>query len=207
MAATDEDPPLTTGLLLRAYSDGYFPMAEPADGSIRWYSPDPRAIIPIETFRPPRSLRQVVRRNRFTLTVDRVFPEVVRACSERPETWISDAIIDAYVGLHLDGWAHSVEAWVEGRLAGGLYGVALGGAFFGESMFSRESNASKVALVELVRRLREGGYLLLDTQFMNEHLRQFGTMEIPRSEYLRRLKVALATPATFPRTVAGSRQV
>ena len=201
MNAARPDPPLTTKFLIRAYAEGFFPMAESREGPISWYSPDPRAVIPLDTFRASRSLRQLIRRGKFETTFDRAFPEVILGCAEREETWISKAIVEAYVGLHRDGYAHSVEVWREERLLGGLYGVAIGGAFFGESMFSRVPNASKVALAELVSRLRERGYLLLDTQFMNEHLRQFGTVEIPRKEYLRRLKVAIALPASFDRFV------
>ena len=196
------DSPLTTEFLLRAYAGGYFPMAESAGGPISWFSPDPRAIIPLDAFHPPRSLRQLIRRHLFAITVNRAFEEVIRACADRRETWISGPIIEAYVALHREGWAHSVEAWVEDRLAGGLYGVAIGGAFFGESMFSRTSSASKVALAALVQRLREGGFQLLDTQFMNDHLRQFGTVEISRQEYMRRLGDALSCSATFDRPAA-----
>ena len=156
MGASRSDPPLTTEFLLRAYSAGYFPMAESAGGPIGWYSPDPRAIIPLETFRSSRSLRQLLRRKSFAVTTDRAFDRVVRACADRRETWISGEIIEAYVALSREGYAHSVEAWLEEELVGGLYGVAIGGAFFGESMFSRRPNASKVALASLVRLLREG---------------------------------------------------
>jgi leucyl/phenylalanyl-tRNA---protein transferase len=191
------DPPLTTDLLLRAYSRGYFPMAEGRGGRVSWYSPDPRAVIPIETFHLSRSLRQLIRKGVFEIRIDEAFGEVIRACAEREETWISEEILAAYSELHRQGHAHSVETRRDGRLVGGLYGVVIGGAFFGESMFSREPNASKVALAALIGRLRERGFLLLDTQFMNEHLRQFGTVEIPRDEYLHRLARAMRVRASF----------
>jgi leucyl/phenylalanyl-tRNA--protein transferase len=191
------EPPLTTDLLLLAYSRGYFPMAEGRTGPLSWYSPDPRAVIPIETFHPSRSLRQLIRKRIFEVRIDEAFGEVLRACADREETWISEGIIAAYAELHREGHAHSVETRRDGILVGGLYGIAIGGAFFGESMFSREPSASKVALAALVERLRERGFLLLDAQFMNEHLRQFGTVEIPRDEYLRRLGLAMRVRISF----------
>jgi leucyl/phenylalanyl-tRNA--protein transferase len=183
---------LTPQLLVRAYASGVFPMADGRGGRIHWYAPDPRAIIPLDAFHVPRSLRQTIAKGVFAVTADADFPRVIRACAEREETWISGEIIRAYTELHRLGLAHSVEAWRDGRLAGGLYGVSLGGAFFGESMFSRETDASKVALVALVERLRERGFLLLDTQYLTPHLARFGAVEIPRREYERRLAAALA---------------
>ncbi|MBM4160066.1 MAG: leucyl/phenylalanyl-tRNA--protein transferase [Ignavibacteria bacterium] len=183
--------------LLLAYSSGYFPMADPLTGEIGWYSPDPRAIIDLSEFRTPRSLRATVRKNLFEVRLDQRFEEVLRACAGREETWISEDIIESYVRLHTLGYAHSVESWKNDRLAGGLYGVAIGGAFFGESMFSRVRDASKVALVHLVNRLRERGYELLDTQFLTPHLAQFGAKEIPRKEYVSRLKSALRRECQF----------
>lgn len=188
---------LTPALLVRAYRAGFFPMADSRQGRIRWYSPDPRAVIPLETFHVPRSLQRTIRRGRFEVRVNTAFEDVIRACADRPETWISGEIIRAYEALHALGLAHSVETWREGRLVGGLYGVALGGAFFGESMFSRETDASKVALVALVERLRERGFVLLDTQFLTPHLARFGAVEIPRAEYLRRLDEALPLDCRF----------
>jgi leucyl/phenylalanyl-tRNA--protein transferase len=167
-------------------------------GAIRWFSPDPRGVIPLESFHVPARLARVVRRGAFEIRIDTAFAAVIRACAEAerdrddPGTWISAEIVDSYVALHDLGFAHSVEAWRAGRLAGGLYGVALGGAFFGESMFHRETDASKIALVALVDRLRACGYVLLDTQWVTPHLEQFGAVEIPRAEYLRRLHAALA---------------
>jgi leucyl/phenylalanyl-tRNA--protein transferase len=200
-----EQSELAPELLLRAYRNGYFPMAESHVGPIAWYSPDPRAIIPLDGFKISRSLRQRIRRNTFEIRNDTAFERVILACANRDETWISEEIIKAYVALHRLGYAHSVEGWYEGELAGGLYGVSIGGAFFGESMFSTRPDASKVALVSLVQHLRERSFTLLDTQFMNEHLRQFGTREIPRKTYLSLLASALEIDTRFdapPHTVA-----
>lgn len=183
--------------LLAAYVIGIFPMADDAD-EIRWLSPDPRAIIEPDAFKVSRSLRVATQRRVFEVTINRAFPEVIEACADRAEgTWISEEIHKAYCKLHRLGFAHSVESWRDGRLVGGLYGVAIGGAFFGESMFHRVSDASKVALVHLVERMRQRGFVLLDVQFMTEHLRQFGAVEIPRSEYERRLRQALSLPCSL----------
>ena len=190
-------PDLQPEFLLSAYASGIFPMAD-ENGDIYWYSPDPRVIIDLDAFHVPRSLRQVRKRGVFDLVVDQEFAAVVAACADRREgTWISSDIIEAYCRLHDLGFAHSVEARREGGLAGGLYGVALGGAFFGESMFHRESDASKLALVHLVEHMRQRGFVLLDVQFMTEHLRRFGAREIRREEYLHRLSQALALSCTF----------
>ncbi len=189
-------PTLTPELLLSAYAQGVFPMD--VDGVIRWFSPDPRAVVDLDAFRVSRSLRQVVRSGRFDVHTDRAFERVIRACADRPEgTWISAEIIDGYTRLHACGFAHSVEAYHDGELVGGLYGVAIRGAFFGESMFHRATDASKVALVHLVKRLRARGYRLLDVQFLTPHLRRFGTEEIPRDAYLQRLAAALAVQCRF----------
>ncbi|RME45276.1 MAG: leucyl/phenylalanyl-tRNA--protein transferase [Caldilineae bacterium] len=191
---------LQPAILLNAYSQGFFPMAE-ADGTIYWYDPDPRAILPLDAFHVPRRLARVVRQGRFEVRVDTAFEAVIRACAEpspgREQTWISEEIIAAYTQLHRLGYAHSVESWREGKLVGGLYGVALRGLFAGESMFSRQRDASKVALVHLVERLRAGGFQLLDVQFMTEHLRRFGAVEIPRWLYKRRLARAMQVSAWF----------
>ena len=185
-------------LVVRAYREGIFPMAL-EDGEIGWFSPDPRGIIPIETFHLPSRLARVVRQGTFTVSSDRAFGAVMRACAERPGegTWISQDILEAYEALHRLGIAHSVETWRDDRLVGGLYGVHLGGAFFGESMFHRETDASKVALVALVDRLRRAGFTLLDTQWVTPHLRQFGATEISRADYLRQLKAALKRPCEW----------
>lgn len=182
---------LTPDLLVRAYANGIFPMGDDRTDTIRWYAPDPRAHLPLEEFHIPHNLRRRVRRREFSVTSDRAFERVIRACADRERTWITERVIRAYTRLHIRGPAHSVECWVDNELAGGLYGVALGGAFFGESMFYKVSNASKVALVHLVRQLRAGGFVLLDTQYATDHLRRFGVVEIPRSDYMEQLDEAL----------------
>ena len=193
---------IPTELLLAAYASGWFPMADD-EGVISWYSPDPRGIMPIDTFHVPSRLRRVVRRAAVQVDIDIAFEEVMRACAEAERepgdsgTWISDEIIESYCALHAQGYAHSVEVRQDGALVGGLYGVALGGAFFGESMFHRATDASKVALVALVNRLRARGFVLLDTQWVTAHLQQFGALEIPRPEYLRRLDESLKLEVSF----------
>jgi leucyl/phenylalanyl-tRNA---protein transferase len=172
-------------------------MADSKTGEISWYSPDPRTIIPIGTLRVSRSLRQIIRKQIFEIRIDTTFRDVMRNCARREDTWISEEIIEAYVVLHSTGYAHSVESWRGGRLVGGLYGVAIGGAFFGESMFSAVSNASKVALVHLVELLAAREFKILDAQFMNEHLKQFGAIEIPRSAYLDLLSESLEVDTCF----------
>jgi leucyl/phenylalanyl-tRNA---protein transferase len=191
---------LTPELLLYTYSQGIFPMGHD-DGEIYWYDPDPRAIIPLETFHVPRSLARRIRQGGFEVRVDSAFRAVITACAEpsqnRENTWITPAIIDIYCELHQQGYAHSVETWIDDELVGGLYGVTIGGLFAGESMFSRATDSSKIALVYLINRLRDGGFTLLDTQFMTEHLRKFGAVEIPRDEYKMRLWQAVGTEAVF----------
>jgi len=189
-------------LLVSAYTSGWFPMAVD-HGEIRWYSPDPRGIIPLDTFRVPSRLGRVIRAGTFQIELNRAFDAVIRACAETdrrdgdPGTWIDREIIDSYVELHRLGFAHSVEAWQDGRLVGGLYGVALGGAFFGESMFHSRTNASKVALAALVEHLRARGFRLLDIQWVTPHLEQFGAVEIPRKAYLELLEEAIALEVSF----------
>ena len=190
-------PVLEPDLLLEAYATGYFPMADARDGPLHWYSPDPRAIIPLHGFNVSRSLRQTITKRLFEIRLNSSFEEVMRSCAERKDTWISESIVQSYLLLHRQGAAHSVETWQNNVLVGGLYGVALGAAFFGESMFSRKRDASKVALVALVHRLREKGYELLDTQFLTPHLEHFGAVEIPRSEYLVLLRKAVLKRRTF----------
>lgn len=188
---------LTPQLVLHAYTLGAFPMAEPG-GELAWYSPDPRGVFPLDGFKIPRSLRQTVRRAKFEVRINYAFDDVVDGCADRSEgTWISGSIRRVYRKLYDAGFAHSVEAWHDGELAGGLYGVAIGGAFFGESMFTRVTDASKVALVALVERLRERGFTLLDTQWITPHLARFGAIEIPRDEYLRQLHAALLLRVSF----------
>lgn len=188
---------LTPDFLVKAYCQGFFPMAESRHGPIAWYSPDPRAIIPVAEFRPHRSLRRTVHSGVFRVTINAAFEDVIRTCADRDSTWISDEIISAYTRLYKQGLAHSVETWKERSLVGGLYGVAIRGAFFGESMFSRVSNASKVALVHLIDHLRNRGILLLDTQMMNPHVKSLGAIEISRTEYLALLTRALAAQTSF----------
>ena len=189
-------------LLVSAYSSGWFPMAVD-EGEIRWYSPDPRGIIPLDAFHVPSRLARVIRSGRFRIEVDRDFPAVIRACADvnrrddDPGTWIDGEILASYLALHQRGLAHSVEAWEADQLVGGLYGVALGGAFFGESMFHRATDASKVALAALVDRMRTRGFTLLDVQWVTRHLERFGAIEIPRHEYLELLQQALDVEARF----------
>jgi leucyl/phenylalanyl-tRNA--protein transferase len=196
-------PQLTPEILLRAYSEGLFPMAERrGDPTLYWVSPERRGIIPLDTFHMPRRLARTVRSGLFTVTADRAFRDVMQACAaptpDRPESWINDEILRLYTALHLGGHAHSIECWQDGKLAGGLYGVRLGAAFFGESMFSRRRDASKVALVHLVDGLKRGGFVLLDTQFTTAHLTRFGAIEISRDRYLLKLQDALNREALWP---------
>jgi leucyl/phenylalanyl-tRNA--protein transferase len=195
---------LTPELLLRAYAAGIFPMAEGADDpDVFWVDPERRGILPLDGFHLPRRLARTLRHDVFDVRCDAAFEAVVRGCAEptadRPKTWINDEIVRLYVALHRLGFAHSVETWRDGALVGGLYGVVLGAAFFGESMYSRVTDASKVALAHLVARLRLGGFRLLDTQFVTEHLEQFGATEISRAQYHRRLAAALQITAHLPR--------
>jgi len=193
-------PRLTPELLLHAYAEGLFPMAERRDDpDLFWVSPDFRGVIPLDGFRISRRLARTVRGDRFAVTFDAAFADVMRACAgTRDQTWINEEILRLYGALHGGGHAHSVECWRDGELAGGLYGVSLGGAFFGESMFSQTRDASKVALVHLVAQLIRGGFRLLDTQFLTAHLAQFGALEIPRLNYLQKLRDALEHPAYWP---------
>ncbi len=189
--------PLDPDLLLRAYALGWFPMGTGRRGRIEWFSPDPRGILPLDGFHMPSRLARVVRQSRFEVRIDTAFEVVMRACASREETWITDDIVGSYVALHRLGFGHSVETWQDGTLVGGLYGVAIGGAFFGESMFHTATDASKVALAALVERLRARGFALLDTQWVTPHLAQFGGVEIRRAAYLDRLAAALVLPCRF----------
>ena len=193
---------LTPTLLLRAYSVGIFPMAQSAsDDRLAWFDPDPRGILPLDRFHIPRRLARTVRAERYQVTADADFAAVIDGCAAdtvtRPSTWINGQIRALCLELHRMGRAHSIEVWDGAQLVGGLYGVSLGGAFFGESMFSRARDASKVALVHLVARLRQGGFTLLDTQFATEHLAQFGATEIPRAAYRALLAAALRRNGDF----------
>lgn len=192
---------LTPKTLLSAYAQGVFPMTDP-DGVTRWYSADPRGILPLDQFHCPRTLRQVVKQDRFQIRINSDFAGVMRGCmttprGERDSSWISEELVSAYTGLHELGFAHSVEAWQRDELVGGLYGVALGAAFFGESMFFRVPNASKVCLVHLVERLRAREYELLDTQMVTDHMKQFGATHIPADAYMDRLEHALRRQCQF----------
>lgn len=193
---------LTPDLLLRAYAIGIFPMAESrVDPELHWIDPDMRGILPLDDFHMPRKLRAKMRRHVFDVRCNAAFQEVIRGCAEpaenRPDTWINPVIEQLYNELFDMGFAHSVECWQDGELVGGLYGVSLGAAFFGESMFSRATDASKIALAELVMRLRRGGFQLLDTQFTTPHLSRFGVVEIPREDYRRQLTKAVSGSAEF----------
>jgi leucyl/phenylalanyl-tRNA--protein transferase len=199
---------LTADLLLRAYAIGIFPMADSADDpDIFWVDPEWRGIIPLHDFHVPQRLKRTIKSSPFVIRCDSAFEAVIRGCAapaeDRQRTWINDKIVRLYLELFRRGFAHSVETWYEGELVGGLYGVSLAGAFFGESMFSRVTDASKVALVHLVARLIRSGYMLLDTQFVTSHLQRFGAIEIPRAEYRRMLAAALSAPAEFQPGLAG----
>lgn len=184
-------------LLIEGYRRGIFPMAS-EDGEIRWFSPNPRGILPLDKrFHVPHGLSRVLKKNPFEIRLNAEFEHVMRACSVREETWINEEIIASYTELHQLGHAHSVEAWLEGRLVGGLYGVAIGGVFFGESMFHRVTDASKVALHALVEQLRRQRFLLLDIQWTTPHLEKFGAMEIPRLEYMARLEASIGVDRSF----------
>lgn len=184
-------------VLIAAYRGGMFPMAMDNRGEIGWFSPDPRGILPLEEFHIPHGLKRTLRKNPFEIRIDTAFSEVMAGCADRRTTWISREIVTSYEKLFELGYAHSVEAWKDGRLCGGLYGVSIGGAFFGESMFSRVTDASKVALVALVDRLRRRNFQLLDTQWTTDHLSRFGCREIPRYEYLDLLNRALLVTTSF----------
>lgn len=195
-ACPDCEMDLSPTIVLQGYRMGVFPMADPrADDEVYWYAPDPRGILPIDAFHVPSNLGKLVERGTFEVTSDRDFEAVMRACADRNSTWISEELIQVYTELHRLGYAHSVESWSDGKLVGGLYGVAIGAAFFGESMFFRVTDASKVALVHLVRQLRAGGFTLLDTQYSTPHLEQFGVIEIARDEYESRLSRAIGRTA------------
>jgi leucyl/phenylalanyl-tRNA--protein transferase len=193
-------PALSIEMLLNAYANGVFPMAVNKRGDIRWFSPDPRALIPLDDrFHIPHGLKRVLKKKPFEITIDQEFEGVVRACSTaHGATWISKGLLRAYCELHQHGFAHSIETRREGKLVGGLYGVHIRSAFFGESMFHHATDASKIALVALVERLRAGGFAVLDTQWTTPHLEQFGAFEMAREEYLQLLASALQRDSCFP---------
>jgi leucyl/phenylalanyl-tRNA--protein transferase len=193
--------PISAETLLMAYASGVFPMSEGRDDpEMFWVDPRRRGIVPLEGFRMSRSLARTIRRRRYLVTLDEAFDRVVDGCADRSETWINEPIAGLYAQLHRMGFAHSMEVWDGAELAGGLYGVAMGGAFFGESMFSRGRDGSKVAMAFTVAALRQGGYALFDTQFLTPHLASLGGVEIPRAEYRRRLRDALGGSARMPVT-------
>ncbi len=189
---------IDSDFLLYAYRNGYFPMADGKDGEIFWYSPDARGIFPLDALIISRSLRRTLQKNIFEIRINSAFKSVLEQCAvNREVTWISETIVQSYVRLHQLGYAHSVETWHNDTLVGGLYGVALGGAFFGESMFSTMTDASKVALVALTKRLQERHFVLLDTQYITPHLQSLGAIEISKEEYMRKLSCALAIQTSF----------
>lgn len=188
---------MTTDLLRIAYGNGYFPMPEPDSGQIMWLSPDPRAIIPLNGFHQSRSLRRTLKKVPFTYSIDKDFAGVMQACGNRKDTWITQQFLDVYGQLHREGDAHSVEVWLDDKLAGGLYGVALNGVFFAESMFHTVTDASKAALLFLVNHMNSRGMRLLEVQFLTPHLKTLGAVEIPRRQYLIKLKQALVAPVSF----------
>ena len=196
LASRRLDAMIAPEVLLQGYRLGVFPMAMD-DGSIEWFSPDPRGILPLEEFRVPHALERVLRKGVFEIRINTSFAEVMRRCAQRPETWINDEIIESYTRVHEMGCAHSIEAWLDGQLAGGLYGVSVGGAFFGESMFHRVTDASKVALCALVERLRARRFMLLDTQWRTPHLERFGAIEISRRQYMYLLTRAVGLSRSF----------
>jgi leucyl/phenylalanyl-tRNA--protein transferase len=188
---------IDSSFLLNAYCHAMFPMADGADGEIRWFSPDRRGIIPLDGFTISRSLRRTLNKKKFTIRINADFESTIRNCAAREDVWISETIIRSYIRLHELGYAHSVESWCNGSMVGGLYGVAINGAFFGESMFSTMTDASKVALAHLVERLRSRQFSLLDTQFITPHLATLGCIEIPKEEYNALLHTALQQKCTF----------
>lgn len=200
-------PDLTPELLLHGYSIGIFPMAEHRDDpEIFWVDPRRRGVFPLDGFHISRSLARAMRRTRFTITTNTAFNDVVTGCADRADTWINDEIFSLYAQLHTFGHAHALEVWEDDMLVGGVYGVTLGRAFFGESMFSRRDNASKIALACLVDRLNRGGFTLFDTQFLTPHLASLGAQEITRAAYHARLEMALMKTADFTAPAAASAQ-
>ncbi|MES2984439.1 MAG: leucyl/phenylalanyl-tRNA--protein transferase [Pseudomonadota bacterium] len=207
---SEENVTLTPDMLLAAYRNGYFPMAlEKDDPELYWFCPEERGVLPIAGFNIPRGLQRSMKKHTYTVTVDTQFEAVIRACGTltpaRHETWINEQIVALYTALHAQGDAHSVEVWRDDELVGGLYGVSIGGAFFGESMFSKATDASKIALVTLVEILAEAGYVLLDTQYVNDHLKQFGVEAVAKRSYMTKLEKALSAspnPSIFFSTVS-----
>jgi leucyl/phenylalanyl-tRNA--protein transferase len=196
----EEENIITIEMLIEAYSSGFFPMADES-GEVMWHHPDPRAIIPLENYHVSKSLKPMLNKKYFDIKINGDFEQVIRYCAAPRKgddyTWITEEIIQVYVELHRKGLAHSVEAYREGRLVGGLYGVCMGGAFFGESMFTLESNSSKVAFHYLIQLLKSNGFTLLDSQYINDNVKRYGAIEIPRSEYMGKLHQALLKNSEF----------
>jgi len=197
MSEDDVDQPLHPNLLRMAYAAGYFPMPDPATDQILWFDPDPRAVIPLDGFHLSRSLGRRIAQKKYQVRFDTAFADVMAGCADRPDTWINETITAAYTRLFDEGDAHSVEIWQDGELSGGLYGVSIGGAFFAESMFHRRTDASKIAVYELVEKLKRQGFALLEVQFMTPHLRSLGAVQIPARDYKRRLAQAVGLPVRF----------
>lgn len=197
MPRSPKRPFLTTTLLRVAYAQGFFPMPHPKTNKILWFSPDPRAIIPLDKFHCSRSLKKSLRNRGYNVTFNKAFSEVMHACAARDDTWIIPEFIEVYTRLHEEGDAHSVEVWKDGLLVGGTYGVTLGGAFFAESMFHKVTDASKVALFHLTKLMEKKGFILLEVQFLTEHLKSLGAIEIPAEEYMKRLETALQLTPVF----------
>ena len=188
---------LTPDDILYAYQMGYFPMAEPDDGEIYWHSPDPRAVMPLQKIKVPRSVRKSIKKYNYIFRVNSAFEQVIRACADREETWISEEIIELYTELNRMGFSHSVETWHDNKLVGGLYGISINAAFFGESMFTKMEDSSKAAFYHLVERLKKKKYLLLDSQYINIHTKNLGAIEVTREQYMILLDRALKIPRNF----------
>jgi leucyl/phenylalanyl-tRNA--protein transferase len=188
---------ITPDIVVSAYTQGFFPMADEEDGDIYWHCPDPRAIIPLENPKMPRSLRQSINKYSYTFSINSDFNYVISACGNRKNTWISDEIIKIYGELNLMGFAHSVECISAGEIVGGLYGISIGGAFFGESMFNTKPDAAKAAFFHLIEHLKQRNFILLDSQYINPFTQQLGAVEIAKSKYLKLLNKALALPCKF----------
>lgn len=188
---------LTPDIIISAYTQGYFPMAEDKEGDIYWHCPDPRAIIPIEKPRKSKSLKQSIKKYEFEFTKNRDFEYVIRACSDRDDTWISEDIIENYTKLNKMGFAHSIECWSKDEIVGGLYGISIGGAFFGESMFNHLTDAAKASFYYFIDLLKRKNFILLDSQYINPFTKQLGAIEISKSEYLDKLSKALSIPIRF----------
>jgi leucyl/phenylalanyl-tRNA--protein transferase len=188
---------LTPEILIKAYCSGYFPMASSRWGQVYWHSPDMRAVFILNEYKIPRSIIKSIKKDHFDFTINENFEYVIEQCANREDTWISDEIIDAYVDLHHRGYAHSIETWKEGKICGGLYGVAIGSAYFGESMFNHIKNASKAAFCYLVHHLKAKNFVFIDSQYINHFTAQLGAIEIPQKEYLKLLNYAIQKPNSF----------